>query len=286
LNYYQILEVDKNATEQEIKKSYRKLVGKYHPDRNKAANATKQFQLLQEAYETLMDASKRRVYEITLTHEIGRDSFFADQDDTELESVFYSYCSEKTPEFDLHQVFYKAVLQNLSIQLSDFEHTILKIHDTESKRPALAKLIAESPAWDELRVSDLIIESFADLGDCTKDILLNLIALLGDKEHPEFQHPSAGYSIYSLKDEKELWLDDELELFCEIFALIRLKYGEPGTPPPLPEKTAKLVPGKFLTVWWMYHYYKETNNPARVWMHFQNFKLHRVVEFCGILKSA
>jgi len=63
-DYYKILEVDKNASEDQIKKSYRKKAMKYHPDKNpddKVAEA--KFKEVAEAYEVLSDASKRQEYD-------------------------------------------------------------------------------------------------------------------------------------------------------------------------------------------------------------------------------
>jgi len=53
LNYYQILEVSNNATEEEIKKSYRRLSLLYHPDRNPSPDANNKIREINTAYETL-----------------------------------------------------------------------------------------------------------------------------------------------------------------------------------------------------------------------------------------
>lgn len=63
-NYYEVLGIPKNASADEIKSSYRKLVLKYHPDKNKGDDsATEKFKEIQEAYEVLSDASKRASYD-------------------------------------------------------------------------------------------------------------------------------------------------------------------------------------------------------------------------------
>jgi len=63
-DYYEILSVDRNATGDEIKRSYRRLAMKYHPDRNPGdADAEARFKECAEAYEVLSDSEKRQRYD-------------------------------------------------------------------------------------------------------------------------------------------------------------------------------------------------------------------------------
>jgi len=64
-DFYKLLEVDRNASEAEIKKSYRRMAMKYHPDRNKdnPEDAEKKFKQIKEAYEVLSDPKKRSAYD-------------------------------------------------------------------------------------------------------------------------------------------------------------------------------------------------------------------------------
>lgn len=63
-DYYQILGVDKKASQEEIKKAYRKLAVKYHPDKNQGNKAAEEkFKEIGEAYEVLSDTEKRKKYD-------------------------------------------------------------------------------------------------------------------------------------------------------------------------------------------------------------------------------
>lgn len=67
-DYYKLLDVSKNASDTEIKKAYRKLARKYHPDVSTERNAEEKFKQIKEAYEVLKDAKKRQAYD-----QLGKD---------------------------------------------------------------------------------------------------------------------------------------------------------------------------------------------------------------------
>ena len=58
-DYYDILGVSKDASEKDIKRAYRRLAAKYHPDVNHEPGAEEKFKKINEAYETLSDSQKR-----------------------------------------------------------------------------------------------------------------------------------------------------------------------------------------------------------------------------------
>lgn len=75
IDYYQVLGVDKNASQEDIKKAYRKLARKHHPDVNpNDKESHKKFQLLNEANEVLSDPEKRKKYD-----QYGKDWKHAEQ---------------------------------------------------------------------------------------------------------------------------------------------------------------------------------------------------------------
>ena len=62
-DYYEVLGVSKNSSIDEIKKQYRKLALKFHPDRNKSSEAAEHFKEISEAYAVLSDTEKRQIYD-------------------------------------------------------------------------------------------------------------------------------------------------------------------------------------------------------------------------------
>src|SRR3989344_7965379 len=62
-DYYKTLGVDKNASKEEIKKAYKKLAKKYHPDLNKEPDATEKFKEINEAASVLADDQKKSHYD-------------------------------------------------------------------------------------------------------------------------------------------------------------------------------------------------------------------------------
>lgn len=62
MDHFEQLGISRNATTIDIKKAYRKLANKYHPDKNTGSDVEEKFQLIQKAYDAISDPKKRAAY--------------------------------------------------------------------------------------------------------------------------------------------------------------------------------------------------------------------------------
>lgn len=100
MNYYEILGVSKNATENELKKQYRALSYKYHPDRN--PSGSEQMQKVNEAYETLKDPIKKQEYDMSFINPLDAlfEKMFRSKTDPIEELFKGDFYNEKIEDLD------------------------------------------------------------------------------------------------------------------------------------------------------------------------------------------
>jgi len=90
-DYYQILGVSRTATAGELKKAYRKLSLKYHPDKNSAPDAQQKFAELSVAYDVLSDENKRRIYNQGGEEAVSKQEQRDNQPQTDPFNIFESF---------------------------------------------------------------------------------------------------------------------------------------------------------------------------------------------------
>ncbi|XP_043242237.1 dnaJ homolog subfamily C member 21-like [Amphibalanus amphitrite] len=122
--HYEVLDVERTATDEELKKAYRKLALKWHPDKNpdQIEEATAQFRLVQQAYEVLSDAQERAFYD-RHREQILRGGFDNDYKDNSLNVYQYFTASCYSGYGDDDKGFYavyREIFKTLAAEDSDF----------------------------------------------------------------------------------------------------------------------------------------------------------------------
>ncbi|XP_026162744.1 dnaJ homolog subfamily B member 9-like [Mastacembelus armatus] len=98
-NYYDTLNVEPTATDSQIKKAFRKLAKKYHPDKNKSDDAETTFREIAEAYTVLSNKEKRRLYDTEGHAAFLKNEASVDPEDDDETSFHFSF-SDFFHDFD------------------------------------------------------------------------------------------------------------------------------------------------------------------------------------------
>ncbi|KAG5684746.1 hypothetical protein PVAND_013960 [Polypedilum vanderplanki] len=123
-DYYTILGVQRNATEREIKKAYKELALKYHPDKNREisqAEATRKFSEISKAYEVLSNPNSRRQYDLQL-HSPSEEFSFNFRDPFENFDAFFDNRTPFDELFDLTS----EINMNFSTEVNYNQSTVTK----------------------------------------------------------------------------------------------------------------------------------------------------------------
>jgi curved DNA-binding protein CbpA len=108
MNYYDILGIEKNATKKQIKKAYRKLSMKYHPDKKpNDPIATEKFKEINQAHQILIDETKRRDYDLQMPDETPQETtttYYTEPEKEQTNPTYYAE-PEKPNRVNLYEFF-------------------------------------------------------------------------------------------------------------------------------------------------------------------------------------
>lgn len=110
VDYYKILNLTKNASDDDIKKSYKKLALQYHPDRNKDSNAEDKFKQISEAYQVLSNKDTKQKYDFG--HNINFNNQFNNAND-----IFKHFFSDNFSTTVLNRTSSNLISTQTSVQI-------------------------------------------------------------------------------------------------------------------------------------------------------------------------
>jgi curved DNA-binding protein CbpA len=120
-NYYKILEIEFGTDTLTVKKAYRRLALKYHPDKNRASDAAKMFIEITEAYEVLSDNTKRTEYDFLFKKNfISNETIIKEEKYQEQQKTWTAYGQKKGEEYSKmsYDDFNTRILNEIKIGVS------------------------------------------------------------------------------------------------------------------------------------------------------------------------
>lgn len=120
-SHYEILQIKKDASSDEIKRSFRELALKYHPDKNKMSDSKEKFLRIVEAYEVLSDDNSRKKYDMMF------------ENITQTQKQVYRYPSGWTPSADYKKYYSYNEIKNWYIPKSNIGGGMWDIGERQNK---------------------------------------------------------------------------------------------------------------------------------------------------------
>ena len=119
-SHYDILQIKQDATNDEIKRSFRILALKYHPDKNKSSESKEKFLRIVEAYEVLSDEGSRKKYDLLFQSDRGGENFA-------------NFSTNWTPSADYAKYYSYNEIKNWYTQNNDIRGGMWDIGEKENK---------------------------------------------------------------------------------------------------------------------------------------------------------
>jgi len=190
LEYYSILEIDPDATIEEIKRAYRKLAKEYHPDKNPGCEryAEKQFKKITIAYENLIKSSRANTCKNLKSK--NADKFDKSQNFNQPKSYKVyriNIQNRKYNEYVKYREIRKRCRLILSELLSQHFYKAIKIYEHLKIEVSDFDLYSYLDYMDSRDCEFLLAEAYQMLGNYSKAIMLYEVALEREQKHPYFK---------------------------------------------------------------------------------------------------
>lgn len=137
-NYYDILEIDKNANESEIKKAYKKMAVKWHPDKNpdNKEESEQKFKEISEAYHVLSDPEKKDIYDKYGEEGLKNNGGFNGEQFSSADDIFKMFFGRNSP-FDDNVFFEKKNTKKSDPKIVSIPYTLKESYNGAKKKVTL-----------------------------------------------------------------------------------------------------------------------------------------------------
>lgn len=225
IDYFEILELPKEASLQAIKNAYRQVAKSLHPDLNKD-DTTREFQLAQKAYETLIDPTLREYYLQEYSYLKSQDNSKKQREKLKEQSCFYEiyyYQNSSNIRIDEFDSYFSDIRSQWFHSDEDIPDATISF-ESDNEKHKLNQIVQRLYQLRESRKNliyfefngHLVLSKLLDLGDSLEEVVAKIKVLLHD--NPAYGDQSFyGYALYFMEESLNLWLHDDLDIYYELY---------------------------------------------------------------------